>query len=186
MEPSFIVLLLCLVAIAIFFFKKLGSATFESSSASVNRSRDPYDAEDAAFESVLARRMGPHITGHFFTKVVGITFKNEDGIIGQDLIPHCKQLDFLKLVPEPDNPYDRDAISVRLEDGRRIGYLNRRTAQEITSDIQRGAVWLACVKFTKLPSKTKNGCLVLCLIQMNEAWIASNLPDRTRTDLVGK
>lgn len=45
---------------------------------------------------------------------------------GQDTLFEC----LAELVPEPTNPYDQNAIMVKI-DGRQVGYLSRRDAAEL-------------------------------------------------------
>jgi hypothetical protein len=68
----------------------------------------------------------------FYTKLVGVTRKNEDGTSRQELIEeYCSPGDLLVAVPEPDNPDDRSAVKVCLNDGQQLGYLNRSVAREV-------------------------------------------------------
>ncbi len=60
------------------------------------------------------------------TKVVGVTFKGR-----QEVIARLQQGDLLWLEPEPDNPYDHNAIRVCRSNGEQIGYLNRSLAAKI-------------------------------------------------------
>lgn len=53
-------------------------------------------------------------------KVVGVTFGNR-----QDTIRHLKPGDKLKLVPEPDNQYDKTAVRIETAKGEQVGYVKR-------------------------------------------------------------
>lgn len=125
---------------------------------------DPYAEEDARFENELSRRV-PDMERHFYTKVVGITFENQQGVTGEMLIGYCKQFDFLQLVPEPNNRFDPNAVAVCLDDGSCIGHLDARTAGEISRSIKRGYQWRACVKLAQRATARRHGCVVLCLIE---------------------
>ena len=60
-------------------------------------------------------------------KVVGVTFKNEDGSSRKDKIIEMSQYKdkaVIQLEREPQNPYDPNAIKV-LADGKQIGYIGR-------------------------------------------------------------
>jgi hypothetical protein len=60
---------------------------------------------------------------YFFTKVVGVTFRNR-----QEALATCAPGQWLKLVPEPDNPVDPLAVMVTTWDGQQLGYLNAEMA----------------------------------------------------------
>jgi hypothetical protein len=49
----------------------------------------------------------------------------------------------LELVPEPDNPYDPNAVSVWTQDGRQAGHIPRQTAADMDSSVDHRAVVLA-------------------------------------------
>jgi len=161
---AIVALLVILVALATAALRPDKSTAPETSQSSVSSDDNLYAEEDAQFENELSKRV-PDIAERFYTKVVGITFENEQGITGEMLIGYCKQFDFLQLVPEPNNHFDPSAIAVCLEDRSRIGHLASRTAQEISRDIKRGCQWRACVKLAKRASSRRRGCLVLCLIR---------------------
>ena len=133
-----------------------------------------YEEEDRRFEAKLFGSLGPGIVKHFYTKVVGITQENENGRVRETLLSRCKQFDFLQLVTERSNSVDSNAIAVCLKDGTRLGYLNSRTAEGIARDLAEGVVWLACVKFRKLPKRPRNGCLVLCMIKRTDSFVGAH------------
>jgi len=65
--------------------------------------------------------------GRFFTNLgemnmVGVTFKNEDGRNRQTLIHTLPQSAILIVLPEPDNPADKEAVAVYYRD-QRLGFL---------------------------------------------------------------
>jgi len=128
-----------------------------------------YAAEDKRFDDAILKAVGSKIDKHFYTKLVGITHKNEDGTVRENLIRTCKPFDPLEVVWEPNNPYDPNAIAIHKENGRMLGYLNSRTAEEVATSIKKhGAVWRACVKLAQPKSKYKHGCLVICLMEMKD------------------
>lgn len=77
--------------------------------------------------------------GHVL-RVAGTTFR-PDALQGDDLAP----LSRLELVPEPDNPYDPDAIAVRTwgSAGRTIGYVPREDTHRLWR--RKGFAWNAFV-----------------------------------------
>ena len=61
----------------------------------------------------------------FYTKIVGVTNKNNDGTNRQNLIRSCKSGDKLKLVLEPDNKFDKNAVKVCTLDNKQLGYISK-------------------------------------------------------------
>jgi hypothetical protein len=62
------------------------------------------------------------------TKVVGVSFPNDDGGSRQDHIGRYAKPDRLvMLVPEPYNPHDPNAVAVYIDD-KQIGYIPRGLA----------------------------------------------------------
>ncbi|MCH9020195.1 MAG: HIRAN domain-containing protein [Proteobacteria bacterium] len=67
----------------------------------------------------------------FHTKVVGVTFRNNDGSDRQDIIARCRPGDELALSSEPENPHADHAVAVYCNQRRwfrgvktfQIGYL---------------------------------------------------------------
>ena len=53
-------------------------------------------------------------------KVVGVTFDDR-----QNTIRGLKSGDALKLIPEPDNQYDKTAVRIETVDGKQVGYVKR-------------------------------------------------------------
>lgn len=66
------------------------------------------------------------------TKVVGVSKDNTDGTSRQDIIRReVKEDDKLRLMAEPDNPYDPNAVKILSKYGNQIGYLNKEMAETI-------------------------------------------------------
>jgi hypothetical protein len=139
--------------------------------------------EDDEFEDALLKVMGPHIEKYFYSKVVGITFRNADGSIRESLVGTVERFEFVELIWERENPYDANAIAVHKEGGPQLGYLNRRTAEEVVRSIRKNqAVWLACVKWAQPRTRNKHACLVVCLMKMTEQWAKAHTPCRPDVD----
>ena len=81
----------------------------------------------------------------FHAKIAGVSHLNDDGSSRQVLLRRLKPLDILKLVPEPTNSYDQNAVKVVTGAGEQVGYLERRLAGEVTRSLKRGDGWLAVV-----------------------------------------
>lgn len=66
------------------------------------------------------------------SKVVGVSKDNEDGTSRQDIIKkEVAEEDPLRLLLEPENAYDQNAVKVLSKDGNQIGYLNRDLAEKV-------------------------------------------------------
>ena len=83
----------------------------------------------------------PPACHHFFTKVVGVTFKNRNGSDRQSLIRKClkgQRGEEVELFNEEDNPFDPNAIAVKRANGDQLGYLNADLASEIRTRLSNG------------------------------------------------
>ena len=65
-------------------------------------------------------------SNHMFSKVVGSTFVEG----GQERLASLNSNEELKLIEEPENPFDSNAIAVYHKD-KRIGYLPKNTAVSV-------------------------------------------------------
>ncbi|MEP0985639.1 HIRAN domain-containing protein [Ekhidna sp.] len=71
------------------------------------------------------------------TKVVGVSKDNADGSSRQEIIrQEVEEDDKLKLLAEPDNPYDKNAVKVLSKNDNQIGYLNKEMAETILPAIK--------------------------------------------------
>lgn len=62
------------------------------------------------------------------TKIVGVTRGNR-----QDLLEELSEMDDIRLVREPNNPHDENAIAVLNPDGEKLGYIRSGLAKELVS-----------------------------------------------------
>jgi len=83
---------------------------------------------------------------HFFTNAVAVSERNPDGVGRQVIIVLLSPGEPLKLVPEPANPHDPNAIAVLNAKGEQIGYLNRDLAVHVTERTRLGCKCRAFVK----------------------------------------
>lgn len=87
----------------------------------------------------------------FYTKVVGVSFRNDDGSERQRIIRDLDRKDMLNpgqelyLQREPTNPYDYNCIKVLGPDGRQIGNLSREIAAQLSPEMARGKRYTATV-----------------------------------------
>ncbi len=75
---------------------------------------------------------------HFFTKVVGVTYRNRDGTRRQTIIKDCQNGEKLVLRCNEDDPEHPDAIMVCRENGQQLGYLNSTFARVVRSRTKEG------------------------------------------------
>lgn len=87
----------------------------------------------------------PKRVRHFFSKVVGVTYRNDDGSSRQDAIQDCWPGDRLALRHEPRNRYDPNAVQVCAENGAQLGFIRADIAEDIVDQRARGYTWGACV-----------------------------------------
>lgn len=71
----------------------------------------------------------------FHTKVVGSTFCG-----GQELLHTISAGQEIKLIPEPDNKYDPNAIQIFISDDDRLGYIPKETAPIIHEEWGRNRI----------------------------------------------
>jgi len=103
--------------------------------ADARRRASPFQPIVRADDDVDARRRLALVAGRqpdepnnsrgFFMAVVGESYQNKDGQSRQKIIRDARSGDRALLVPEPDNPHDKEAVMVCLADGRQIGYVGR-------------------------------------------------------------
>ena len=75
----------------------------------------------------------------FFTKIVGVSFENTNGVSRQELITELEAVPCsLGLRRHYDNPHDENAIAVIDPKGRQLGFLSRYIAQQMAPIIDSG------------------------------------------------
>jgi hypothetical protein len=102
----------------------------------------------------------------FYTKLAGVSKKNEDGRSRQDVIEEdiYEGLE-LHLEREPDNAYDPNAIAVfASEYGDQVGYLNGKVAEELAPLMDRGQLVTCQVTETTGGYGQTNGVNVLITV----------------------
>lgn len=79
------------------------------------------------------------------TKVVGVTYLNEDGSSRRDIIAGLSSMDKVRLEREPDNKYDPNAVRVCILVGdkwQQIGYLPKDVAAELAPEFDAGVKYI--------------------------------------------
>lgn len=74
---------------------------------------------------------GEKIKWPVYTKVAGVTGKNDDGESRQDILADCEVGDELVLVRDECNEYDENAIEVLTMGFEQIGYIKRTLAAKL-------------------------------------------------------
>ena len=72
----------------------------------------------------------------FHTKLAGVSFEGR-----QDVVVRLEPGSTLRLVRQPENEYDANAIAVMDPIGEQVGYLNRRLAAVLAPAMDAGAAW---------------------------------------------
>lgn len=78
--------------------------------------------------------------------VAGESFFNPDGSARQDVIATLSVGEHLRLVPEPNNPHDHNAVLITTMDGRGIGYIAAGPAQWLSPMVQKRKPVAAAVR----------------------------------------
>ena len=74
-------------------------------------------------------------TGVYFCVVTGVTHSNDDGTSRSEAMHLCSIGETVKLVPDPENIHDADAIRVVLLSGQQIGYVSARQAGKFAGKV---------------------------------------------------
>ena len=84
---------------------------------------------------------------NFMTKIVGVTYENDDGASRQALLSECQEGDKLLIVRQPDNPHDKNAVAVIHEStGQQLGFLSRDIARDVAKAIKKGVTYRGGIK----------------------------------------
>lgn len=75
-----------------------------------------------------------------YSKIAGVTFEGRQKIVGNLAVGQR-----LKLVREPNNPYDPNAIAIKTEDSQHLGYINKKLASAIAPEMDSGVKFRASV-----------------------------------------
>lgn len=97
-----------------------------------------FAAQEEAFWAALIEEIDGDI---FYSKLVGVTFRNEDGTSRRKLMQELKHHQELNLEPEPSNPKDANAMMVMNQYGEQLGYLSARVAEQVARGLRKGEFW---------------------------------------------
>ena len=118
--------------------------------------------DEARIEQVLLGSVMPISEAWHHTKVVGVTASNPDGSSRQDAIAKVNQFDFVDLVRNPHDPWDKNAVMVMASimdppsrcagpnaqptmSRVQLGHLDAKLASEIAPLLDAGEPWAAIV-----------------------------------------
>jgi hypothetical protein len=138
-----------------------------------------YKARNEERERWLKQRY-PDADKWIFTKVAGVSHRNRSGSYRQRILRRCSAPEELRLVGEPDNPVDPNAIAVCRENGEQLGYLNRRLAADMHDWLAEGEHWSAVL--TEVTGKdqlpTLGANIALVRMRVSEKQAAQQSPIR--------
>ena len=69
---------------------------------------------------------------HFFSKIAGVSFTNRDASSRQAALARCRAGENLRLVREPKNPHDDEAVAVYSKRGEQLGYITERANDDVS------------------------------------------------------
>lgn len=81
----------------------------------------------------------------FYSKIVGVTFRNRDRTSRQAVISRCRVGERLLLKHETDNPKSTTALGVFRESGEQLGYLKDRLGKDLCPYLDRGEIIPCCI-----------------------------------------
>lgn len=122
-----IAIALVVIVTAIIVFKKKAGNAISGDTRSTYRSHNREVSSDTD-----AHR-------HYPVAVVGESHSNSDGMPRQSIIAMCRAGDAVRLVPEPGNRHDPNAVKVIYPAGQ-IGYVPSESAPRIRDDINSGRI----------------------------------------------
>ena len=97
----------------------------------------------------------------FYSKIVGSTFVTN----GQQLLSQLKSGDKLLLEREPENPYDANAIRVLNSDRKKLGFIPKGTAVELSKQMDNPDMTVQAT-VSEITGAGKDNCGCNILIQI--------------------
>jgi hypothetical protein len=110
----------------------------------------------------------------FSLPACGEVHSNGDGTCRQCELALCRPGDPLRLVREPRNIHDRNAIAIVTKRGVRVGYLSRQYAAVWASKLDRGAVPKVIVE--RIKGATLAGAMLGLVMRVNLEGEEPELP----------
>ncbi len=113
-----------------FIFDAVGAVAGTLAVAAVGATKQQQESNGATTPSEP-----PSPKGVYFCEVKGVTHNNDDGTSRIGAQQLCSIGDTVKLVPEPNNEQDRNAIRVLLQTGQQLGYISARQAARFAGKV---------------------------------------------------
>ena len=109
---------------------------------------NPVPLSEADKEARQKEKPKPRSKGldSFYTKVAGVSHRNDDGTYRQRIIRRCRPQERLVLDHDERNPHDPNAVRVCRQSGEQVGFLNAELAEEVVSAAREGYRYAAFVK----------------------------------------
>lgn len=104
---------------------------------------------------------------NIFTKLVGVSFKNNDNTDRQELIKKLKEDDILTIEHEPNNPYDSNSHVIISKYGV-LGHISRSLALDIINKQKEGQKIIG-IKDFKVTGQQKHTLGVNITIEMEKS-----------------
>ena len=104
------------------------------------------------------------------TKIVGVSFKNSDGVERQDLIKRLKEGDVLTIEKEENNPYDKNSHIIKSKDGI-LGHVSKDLAENLVEKVKNGEKIIGIKKFKVTGLKQHTfGINIVIELDRKEDW----------------
>lgn len=97
--------------------------------------------------------------------VAGIEYSNVDGTSRREIIANCEPFERLALVPEPENPYDVNAIKICRATGEQLGHVPRALAAEIAERVRIGFSYTAFFRERALRYGVEEARLIMVICE---------------------
>jgi hypothetical protein len=124
-------------------------------------SRKGRASDDLCFERRVFAAYGTLCEIFFYTKLVGVMHQNWDRTSRQAAIRNLVEAQPLYL--QPESIHDQNSILMVNDNGRGIGHLEERTAEEISRSLRSGREWHAHVRSVKSVDGAQ-GCEVVVMM----------------------
>jgi len=118
----------------------------------------------------------PSPNGVYFCEVKGVTHKNDDGTSRMAAQQLCSVGDAVKLVPEPNNAHDKNAIRVLLQAGQQIGYISARQAARFNGKVHL----LTATVYSQVKDEWGNDTVKLRVMNSSEQQAHKARPSTTK------
>jgi hypothetical protein len=133
--------------------------------------READNEDEVEFRKRFDSVVGGKIDKDFYSKVVGVSFRNSDGTSRQDFVKKLKQFQLLELALNTAPEYP-DSVAVVAKEGAMLGYLDERCGGEISRDVRHNRkVWCAVVRSVGKGDGAKFFGAVICLFRLTDEYV---------------